>query len=110
MPKYDKETNKIEHELTKESLPLNEDALAFNMTFHKIGDSIVMDVSSEEEEISDFRLSMAIGDNKGKPRITAMQKGKAGAITDSDMEKILNLAKDKHKEMFPKIKKYVFGK
>ncbi len=110
MPKYNKTEGKIEQELTKESLPLNEDALAFNMTFHKIGDSIALDVSTEEEAISDFRVSMAIGDNKGKPRITAMQKGKAGAISQSDMEKILNLAKDSYKELFPKVKKYVFSK
>ena len=110
MPKYNESEGKIEHELTKESLPLNEDALSFNMTFHKIGHSIILDAGEEEETVSDYRLSMALGEHKGKPRITAMQKGKAGAITEVEMEKILSLAKDKFKELFPKIKKYVFGK
>lgn len=110
MPKYNESEGKVEQELTKEPLPLNEEALAFNMTFHKIGNSIIMDAGSEEEAISDYRLSIAIGEHKGKPRITAMQKGKSGAITAEEMEKILNLAKDSHKELFPKIKKYVFGK
>jgi len=39
-----------------------------------------------------------------------MQKGKAGAITTEDMEKILTLAENKFKELFPKVKEFVFGK
>lgn len=110
MPVYDEEKNKIEHEFTENPLPLNKDAMSFNMTFHKIGNSIVADVNEEEEAVSDYRLSIAVGDNKGEPRITAMQKGKGGAITDKDMETILNLVTSKWKEMFPQVRKYVFGK
>jgi exosome complex component RRP42 len=108
MPVYNEEEDKIEHELSDKPLPLNHDALSFNMTFHKIGDSVVADVSKEEEAISDLRLSVAAGDNKGEARITAMQKGKAGAISSEDMESILNLVEDKFKEMFPKVRKLVF--
>ena len=110
MPVYDAEKGELKHELSKEKLPLDESALSFNMTFHKIGDSILCDVSYEEEAISEYRLSIAVGsDEKGKARITAMQKGKSGAITASDMEKILKTVEDKYKSMFPKVKKYVFG-
>jgi len=109
MPKYNKEENKIEHELSKDSLPLNKDALSFNMTLHKIGGKIVFDVTREEEIISDFRISIAIGDNNGNPRITAMQKGKEGAISTEDMENILKIVCDKWKEMFPGIREHVFG-
>lgn len=108
MPKYDPETYKLEHELSDKSLPLNKDALSFNMTLHKIGDSILFDVNSEEEQISKYRLSIAVGDNNGEPRITAMQKGKEGPISESDMENILNTVTDKWKEIFPEIKKLVF--
>lgn len=110
MPKYNKETGKIEPELTKEKLPINKEALSFNMTLHKIGDKIVVDVDKEEEAISDYRLSIAIGENNGSPRITAMQKGKPGAISEKDMENILNVAINKWKEIFPKVKEYVFTK
>jgi exosome complex component RRP42 len=108
MPVYNEEEDKIEHELSKDPLPLNKEALSFNITLHKIGEKIVADVGKEEEAISDFRLSIAVGDNEGEPRITAMQKGKAGAITSEDMEGILNLVEDKFKEMFPKVKQLVF--
>lgn len=110
MPVYNEKEEKIEHELSKDPLPLNKEALAFNMTIHKIGDQLVADASREEELISDYRLSIAVADNKGKARITAMQKGKEGTISESDMENILKMVEDKFKDMFPKISKHVWGK
>mgnify|MGYP006297460089 CR=1 FL=1 len=109
LPVYNKEEETIEHELTDEPLPLNREAMSFNITLHKIDDHIVVDPSYEEEEVSDYRISIAIADNKGEPRITSIQKGKEGAIREEDIENILNIAVDKWKEMFPTVKKYVWG-
>jgi exosome complex component RRP42 len=109
MPIYNEKEDKIDGYSDKEGLPLDKDVLSFSMTLHKVGDAIVADVSKEEEEISKFRWTIAMGDNKGKPRITAMQKGKAGTINSEDMETVLKLAEDKWTEMFPKVKEYVFG-
>ena len=110
MPIYNEEEDKVEGYSETEGIPLEKDVLSFSMTFHKVGDVIVADVGKEEEAISKFRLTVAMGDNAGKPRITAMQKGKAGTISDKDMETILKLAESKWKSMFPKVKEYVFGK
>lgn len=109
MPVYNDETGMVEHDFTDKPVPLNKDVMSLNMTFHKIGKSIVADVDKEEEEISKFRLSIAIGDNEGKPRITAMQKGKAGTISSKDMENVLKLAEDKWLELFSNIKKLAFN-
>jgi len=108
MPIYNEEEDRIEGYSETERIPLEKDVLSFSMTFHKVGDVIVADVSKDEEAVSKFRLTIAMGDNEGKPRITAMQKGKAGTISDDDMENILKLAESKWAEMFPKIKEYVF--
>jgi len=109
MPVYNEKENKIEHNFTDNFLPLNKEVLSFNMTFHKVGKVIISDASLEEEAISNFRISIAVGDNKGEPRITAIQKGKEGTISAGDMQTILKLTKDKWIELFPKIKEYVFG-
>lgn len=92
----------------KGSLPLVKDAMAFNITLHKIGNQIVIDPTREEEEISDFRISIAVATNKGQPRITSIQKGKEEAISDEDMEKILKIIEDKFEELYPEISKKVF--
>ena len=110
MPVYDEEEDKIKHELTKEGLPLNKEAMSFNMTFHKIGDAIVTDVSREEEAISDYRISIAVADNGGEARITAIQKGKEMGIDDEDFEKILGLVEKKFADMFPKVNEFTWGK
>jgi exosome complex component RRP42 len=109
MPVYDEEEGRTEHKFTNDSIPLNKDAMSLNLTLHKVGDKIVTDVSKEEEAISKFRVSIAIGDNDGKARITAMQKGKAGTINANDMQSVLKVAEDKWSELFPKIKEYAFN-
>ena len=108
MPIYNQKEDKVDG-YSKEGIPLDKDVLSFSMTFHKVGEVIVVDVGKEEEAISKFRLTIAMGDNEGKPRITAMQKGKSGTISSNDMETILKLAESKWSEMFPKIKEHVFG-
>jgi exosome complex component RRP42 len=112
VPHYDEKTGKIDKEkgLSKEGLPLNKEAMAFNMTLHKIGDKIVADPTKEEEEISDFRISIAVSSNKGKPRISSIQKGKEGAVSTEDMDKVLKLIESKFDEIYPEVEKKVWGK
>ena len=108
LPVYNEEEGMIEHKLSENPLPLNRDALSYNMTIHKVGKTLIVDPSKEEEEISDYRISIAIADNEGEPRITAMQKGKAGTISTDDLTEILKIVKQQHKETFPKVKKLVW--
>jgi exosome complex component RRP42 len=108
MPVYNEKEDKVEHALTKDPLPLDKEALSFNTTFHKIGNQIVVDPSVEEQAVSDYRLSIAIGEGNKKCRITAMQKGKEGAIDSEDMEKILNLTEEVYSKKYSEVKKLVF--
>ncbi|MBC8435199.1 exosome complex protein Rrp42 [archaeon] len=110
MPVYNEETEKIEHEFTKNPLPLDKEKMSFNITVHKVGDKLILDPSRDEEGVSDYRLSIALADNAGEARITAMQKGKEGGIDAEDMQNILKLIEEQFSEMFPKISKIVWGK
>lgn len=110
MPVYNEETGRIEHEFTETPLPLNKDKMSINMTFHEMGDKILVDPSKEEEEVSDFRLSIAVADNNGEARITAMQKGKEGGITAEDIQNILKLVEEQYSETFPKLSKLIWDK
>jgi exosome complex component RRP42 len=108
MPKYNEKEEKVEHELSDKSVPLIKENFSFNITIHKIGDTFILDPTKEEEEISEFRLGIALADNDGAPRITAMQKGKEGGMSESDMEKILKLVEDKFGELHKKFSKLVW--
>lgn len=102
-PKYNEETKRIEHELTDIKIPLIKENMSFNLTVHKIGNEILIDPSLEEEKVSEYRLGIAIANNNGEPRITAMQKGKEGSITEEDMENVLKFVEDNFKELSKKI-------
>lgn len=108
-PVFNEETGRVEHKLTDKKLPLVKENMSFNLTIWKVGDSLLIDPSKEEEETADYRVGLALANNNGEPRITAMQKGKDGFITQEDMEKILNLVESEFSTLDKKIKKLVWN-
>ncbi|MBT7706197.1 exosome complex protein Rrp42 [archaeon] len=108
LPVYNEEEGKTEHKLSENPIPLNKEAFSFNTTFHKIGSQILVDPTKQEEAVSDFRLSIAIGEGNGKCRITAMQKGKAGAMNTEELGKIMDLTEEVYAKKYSEIKKLVF--
>lgn len=108
LPVYNAEEGRIEHQLSDKPLPLNREAMSFNMTFYKIGDAIVLDPNEEEEAVADYRYCVAFGDFEGKPRVTALQKGRAGLISQDDLSIIFDYVEKEFSSFFPKIKKMVW--
>jgi exosome complex component RRP42 len=80
-------------EFTDKKLELEK--LPVTITFGKINNKILMDLNSKEESVLDARLSISI--NEGD--IHAMQKGGDKAITLEDIEKMIDLAIKKEKEL-----------
>ncbi len=110
LPIYNEETGRVEHELSENPLPLNKESMSFNLTFYKIGNKFLIDPTRDEEELSDYRLAIAIADKNGEARITAMQKGKEGAISTTEIETIITLVEEQYKRLYPKISEIVWKK
>lgn len=108
MPKYNAEENKVEHEWTDEKLPLDKESMALNLTLHSIGGQIILDPSKEEEDISDYRISIAMSPNKGDAWISSVQKGKEGTI--DDLEKVLKVLESSWNKLYPKFSKIILEK
>src|SRR3989338_2308984 len=97
-PKYNEKEEVIEYgEWTAKKLPLT-DATPITMTFHKIGDTLLLDPIREEEDASEARLSIAVSKNK-EPRINAMQKGEETAFDKKEIFKIIDNAVKKSSEI-----------
>lgn len=107
MPKYNEKEEKIEKELTKEKLPLNKSLMPLMITFYKLGKSFIIDPTREEEEIADYRISIAISEKDKELRINAMQKGKEGSLSLEELEKILNELKEVYERQYLKIKEKI---
>lgn len=88
------EDDKIDYkELTTQKLPLSK--LPVSVTVIKIGDYLLIDPTPEEEELADSRLTVAVSNSK----ICALQKGGETPITTDDIEKMVDLAVKKSKEL-----------
>ncbi|MEK6848137.1 MAG: exosome complex protein Rrp42 [Nanoarchaeota archaeon] len=102
MPKYDEKKEKVDyHERSDKKVPLND--LPVMITFHKIGNTIMIDPSVDEEESSSARLTLAMTEHKGKIKIHSMQKGKEDTLSIEEFSEILKNAESLFKEMQKKL-------
>lgn len=79
---------------TNKRLPMNSKPIT--VTQAKIGSSMIVDPDLEEEEVMNTRLSIAIKDDE---RVCAMQKGGSGVLTTDEIDKALDVAVKKSKEL-----------
>ncbi len=79
---------------TDETLPLTK--VPLSCTVLKIGDKFIIDPLNAEEKVADSRLTVATTE---KDEICALQKGNATALTIDDVDKMVNLAIEKTREL-----------
>jgi len=90
-------------EWTDKNVPLT-DTMPFVITFHKIGNKLIVDPTYSEEEVSTGRLTIGISVGK-EERIHSMQKGKPEPMTVEEVEFCVDEAEKKAKELKTKIDK-----
>lgn len=96
-PEFDGERIKF-GEFTDKHLPLKEH-MPFTMTFHKIGDHFILDPTTEEEEASETRLSIAVSGSKKGELVHALQKGKEATLSIEDAGHIIDNAAKEYKKL-----------
>ena len=102
IPKYDEKNELVLYgELTDKNLPLSKD-IPLSLTIHKIGNSLIVDPTREEEDISETRVT--IGSSNGI--ISSMQKGDKTSLSVEEFSKILDLSEKIYKDIFKKIEKF----
>ncbi|MCK4647462.1 exosome complex protein Rrp42 [Candidatus Pacearchaeota archaeon] len=101
IPKYDLKEEKVLYgELSDKNMPLKKD-IPISLTVHKIGNSLMLDPTREEEDVSETRIT--IGSSNGI--ISSMQKGEAMSLSVEEFEKILDLTEKAEREIFKKVEK-----
>ena len=107
-PVYDEEKGVQYGEMTDTPLPLS-DNVPFTMTFHKIGNSLVIDPDRDEEDAHNARLTLAISKPGKDHVINSMQKGELDVLSVDDMNNIIDGAEKVYDKVFPIIIKKVEG-
>lgn len=106
-PEYDEKEEKVKYgEPSNKELPLTENT-PLALTFHKIGDSLILDPNRDEEDASEARITLAISSAKKDKMINSMQKGGITPLTLEEMEKIIEQSEKTYDELFPKLEKKV---
>ncbi len=105
IPKYEIKDNNIvkSNEIIK--MPIN--TIPISITIGKIGDTIIIDPSAEEEACMDARITMTVDTDNN---ICAIQKGGSGVFTPEEIKTIARIAINKSNEIRNIIKGAIYGK
>jgi exosome complex component RRP42 len=100
IPKYDEATGKADYHESQGAIPLN-NVNPVPITVHKIGDTLIVDPTREEEDVSEARITFGISDGV----ISSIQKGNSMYFTTEEIAKAIDLAEKAWKELFKNIEK-----
>lgn len=101
IPKYDEESERpIFGEWTDKNIPLSKET-PISLTVHKIGNSLIIDPTKEEEDASETRITAASSDGV----FHSMQKGNSKELSAEEFKKILDILEKTEKEINKKIEK-----
>lgn len=100
LPKYDLEKEELSHELSDTSLPLRHDIAPLSVTIYKIGESLLVDPTREEEDNCEMRITTGGRDD----RFFSMQKGLIGTLNIEEMSKALDMAEEVRRKLAQELK------
>jgi len=106
MPGIDKDGKVDYSEKTDKKIPLSKETYPIPFTFYKLGDSILLDPTREEEEACDVKINFGVSMWNKQHMINSCQKSGRTAFTQEELEKMMSLIPDKFNEINEKLKKF----
>ena len=107
IPFLDKE-GKIDYDKeSKEKLPLSDEICPVSFSFFKLGNSLILDPTREEEEACEARITFGISKWNGKYMVNSCQKYEEALFSMEEIEKIVNILPKKLDEINKKLKKFI---
>jgi exosome complex component RRP42 len=89
----------------KEKLPLNKDILPLSFTFYKLGESIILHPTREEEESCETKVTFGASKYNGSLVLNSCQKGWESPFTLAELEHIMDVLPGKYEELIKKLNK-----
>lgn len=89
IPEYDEETGTLNRDEKARDIPLEKEPVT--VTGHKIGQEIFWDVTGEEEDARDARLTVSLNE---KGNVVAMQKGDKQPFSQGQIQQIVKDAEE----------------
>ncbi len=100
------ENGKIDYKnKTKQKLPLSE-IIPLSFSFFKVGNSLILDPTREEQEAADTRITFGMSLFNGEHMLNSCQKKGEDIITEEEINKITELMSEKFDDIFKKLKSH----
>jgi len=87
-------------------MPLSADIMPLSFSFFKLGNTLVMDPTREEEESMEVRITFGVSKWNGQYMINSCQKSGAAPLNRAEIEKIVALLPKKYEELIERLKKF----
>jgi exosome complex component RRP42 len=101
IPHYDEKTGKIDYEVVPaKKLPLEKDA-PLSITYYKVGDTLIVDPTREEEDLSSTRVTIGRTDEI----ISSIQKGESESLEIDELKELIDMSENVAKKVAQKIEK-----
>lgn len=94
------------HQESKTPLPISKDIIPMIITFFKLGNSVILDPTREEEEACEARIAWGVSKWEGQYMINSCQKGEELALTRKDIDQMMDVIPKKFDEVSEKLKKF----
>jgi len=102
------ELGNVDHDVKpKKKLPISDEIAPISFSFFKLGDSIVMDPTREEEEACDARVTFGLSKKGKQYLINSCQKAGKEIFTQEEVDKIMDILPKKFDEVNEKLKKFL---
>lgn len=99
---------KIDYEKkSTKKLPISKEIFPLSFSFFKIGDSIILDPTREEEEACDTRITFGISKGDGEYMVNSCQKKGEMSFTKEEVEKMMEILPKKFDEINKKLKNFL---
>ncbi|HLC31272.1 MAG TPA: RNA-binding protein [Candidatus Nanoarchaeia archaeon] len=95
----------VDYDKKADPLPLQKDIAPISFSFFKLGSSLILDPTREEEEACETRVTWGVSKMFGGYRINSCQKSGKQIITQAEIEKMMSLLPEKCDELNEKLKK-----
>lgn len=107
MPSLDKDY-KIDYDAkTKDKLPVSKETYPISFTFFKLGNSLILDPTREEEEACEVKVILGVSKWNGQHMVSSCQKNGETPFTQQEIEKMFSLLPKKYDELSEKLKKFL---
>ncbi len=108
VPELNEEKTAIDYSKKgKTKLALTEGINPVSFSFFKLGDSLILDPTREEQEACQTRITFGISEWKGQKMINSCQKYGETPFTAEEISKMMELLPKKFEEVSEKLKKFL---